>query len=152
VPILNYTTTVDQAKTVTQIQHILGSKGAKKVMTEYDSGNVTAITFALEVNGTEVYFKLPCNPEGVLRAMHKQHVPFRYRNKEHATRVSWRILKDWVEAQMAIVEAEQAEMAEVFLPYDIVNHQSGQTLFQRVKKSPQMLTAGGDDGDGDDGV
>ena len=48
---------------------------------------------------------------------------------EQARRVAWRILKDWVAAQLAIVEAEQAQMAEVFLPY-AVESQTGQTMFQ----------------------
>ncbi len=37
-----------------------------------------------------------------------------------AARVAWRIIKDWVAAQLAIVESGMVEIAEVFLPYQLV--------------------------------
>jgi hypothetical protein len=36
-------------------------------------------------------------------------------------------LKDWVAAQLAVVEAGAAQMAEVFLPYAM--HSEGRTMF-----------------------
>lgn len=50
--------------------------------------------------------------------------------------VAWRIVKDWVEAQMAILESEQVQMDEVFLPYMVNNR--GQTIFE-VYQSGQLL-------------
>jgi hypothetical protein len=47
---------------------------------------------------------------------------------EQAERVAWRIIKDWVEAQMAILDTQMVKMEEVFFPY-MLNGQ-GQTLFQ----------------------
>jgi len=54
--------------------------------------------------------------------------------------VAWRIIKDWIEAQLAIVEAEMVEMAEVFLPYAVTK--SNKTLYQDVieNKSDMLLT------------
>jgi len=34
---------------------------------------------------------------------------YKYRTREHAARVAWRICKDWIEAQLAIVDAEMAD-------------------------------------------
>ena len=39
------------------------------------------------------------------------------RRKEQARRVAWRILKDWIEAQIALLESGMVEMEEIFLPY-----------------------------------
>ena len=54
--------------------------------------------------------------------------------------MAWRIIKDWIEAQLAIVEAEMVEMAEVFLPYAVTK--SNKTLYQDVieNKSDMLLT------------
>jgi hypothetical protein len=46
--------------------------------------------------------------------------------------VAWRIIKDWVEAQMAILESQMVQMEEIFLPY-MVNRQ-GQTFFEAYQK------------------
>lgn len=60
-----------------------------------------------------------------------------------AERVSWRIIKDWVEAQIALVESSQAEMAQVFMPY--ATDESGGTLYMRFLESNQKRLASGSD-------
>ena len=37
--------------------------------------------------------------------------------RQQAIRTSWRTLKDWVEAQMALLETGMVTMDEIFLPY-----------------------------------
>ncbi len=37
--------------------------------------------------------------------------------------VCWRIVFNWVQAQIAIIEAEQADIATVFLPYAVMTNQ-----------------------------
>ena len=56
---------------------------------------------------------------------------------EHAYKVAWRILKDWVLAQMAIVEAGAAQLAEVFLPYAL--QPDGKTMFEAFVEHQQKL-------------
>lgn len=137
-PILNYTTDVDQHKTIGQIQNILGAKGARSITLEYDhTGDPTAVSFMIILDEAPLYIRLPRNVEGVLKALQTtKGVDSRYRNRAHATRVSWRILKDWLEAQMALVESNQAQMAEVFLPYAI--DKDGVTAFQRFAENRRM--------------
>ncbi|MCH8134806.1 MAG: hypothetical protein IIB77_02370, partial [Proteobacteria bacterium] len=61
-------------------------------------------------------------------------IPKRLRTREQASRVAWRIIKDWLRAQLAIIETEQAEMVEVFLPY--AQHPvTGQTLYEQLEAS-----------------
>jgi hypothetical protein len=141
VPILNYTTKIRSDRSVNEIQKILGNGGARRVSTDYEGGRIVAVTFSLDVGGNEIHFRLPSNPDGVLRAMQKQRVPRTYLTTEHAESVAWRIVKDWIEAQIALVEAQQAQLAEVFLPYAVVNN-SGQTMFEAFENRQRMLTAG----------
>lgn len=139
--ILNYTTSVNSAKTVAQIQSILGTKGATHVSVDYRDGTAIAVTFGLNVAETIVNFRLPCNVDGVSAAVKKQKPGSSlWRDRAQCERIAWRIVKDWVEAQLALVEANQAEIAEVFLPYAI--NGSGQTFFQAFKGKQLALTAG----------
>lgn len=129
--ILNYTTTIKAEKTIMEIQQILVSHGATKIVTDYSKGIPTSVTFCVELKGQIVGFSLPARYQGVLHAMkNDRKVPRRLVTDEQAVKVSWRIIKDWVEAQMALVEAELAELAEVFLPYAITK--DGITLYNHI--------------------
>ena len=139
-PILNYTTKVDSSKTVSEIQSILGRKGASHVSVDYGGGKATAITFGLDLEGMKLLFRLPCNIDGVSLALRREKKMVAARDRSQCERIAWRIVKDWVEAQMALVEAGQAEVSEVFMPYAI--HSSGQTLFHAMKNRQLQLAAG----------
>lgn len=137
-PILNYTTSISYDKTIAEIQRCLVSHGANKIVTDYSDGLPTAVTFCLTMEGNMVAFALPCNYEGVLKAMQRDRkVPRRLCTDEQALRVSWRIVKDWVEAQVAIVDARLADVAEVFLPYAVTKN--GQTLYRELKSNNTLL-------------
>lgn len=117
---------------------MLGAKGARSVSMEYEGGEPVAIYFAIEVKGNPINFRLPSNYQGVFAAL-KRHtkVPKSHKTIEQAKRVSWRIVKDWVEAQLAIIESGQAELAEVFMPYAVTI--SGETLYKRLANEPRLL-------------
>lgn len=129
--ILNYTTKVKADKTAGEIQAILGKGGALAVMSEYINGEVSAISFRLEITGQILSFRLPINAENVFSILKKEDIRNEFKNKEQAKRTAWRILKDWVEAQLALVESNQADMAEVFLPH--LQDSSGQTIYEKLK-------------------
>jgi len=124
-PILNYTTTVTVAKTVGEIQEMLARAGAKRIMIDYEAGQPAAITF--EVAG-EAYM-LPCRAEGVYQRIsaNKAIKPY-LRTREQANRVAWRIVKDWTEAQLAIIEAGLVTLDEVMLPYAMI--WPGRSMYQ----------------------
>jgi hypothetical protein len=129
-PIKNYSTKVDANKTCGEITGLLASKGAKRVQIDYDEQSYPcAVSFVFPVYEMPVYFRLPCNLDGVLKCLKQQKgVPCSTQNRDQARRVGWRILKNWLEAQLAIVEAGAAQMHEVFLPY-AVNNADGKTMF-----------------------
>lgn len=138
-PILNYTTSIAATKTVGEIQEILANGGASKIMIDYNSDREpVSISFQIEMpKGAPVSFRLPCDWEGVLIALGRDKVEKKYCNSDHAKRVSWRIIKNWVEAQLAFIQAEQASMLQVFLPYAVTS--TGETMYDRVLDNQKLL-------------
>jgi hypothetical protein len=46
-------------------------------------------------------------------------------------------VRNWVEAQLAIIETKMVTTEQVFLPYAIVR--GGQTLYEHVQSNPKFL-------------
>lgn len=121
-----------------EVSECLAAHGARRIAVDYEDGLPIALSFCITLNNQDVFFQLPCRWKGVLLVMEKdKKVPRNLCNKDQALRVSWRILKDWVEAQMAAVEAEIASVSEVFLPYMLTKN--GQTLYEKISDNPQLL-------------
>ncbi len=148
-PLLDYTTTVPVSRTISQIQAKLVEHGARAVMMEYDDqGRIKALAFKVKMPNGELPIRLPIDATATLKVLQRQYagreIPGRYANEEHAYRVAWRIIKDWVEAQMSLLETEMVKMEEIFLPYVITR--SGQTLYQ-VMAEKRFLLGSGEDSD-----
>ena len=132
--ILNYTTTIDTTK------KILAQHKAKAILTEFNNqGEIIALSFKIDTSRGELGIKLPANVEAVYQILEiqKRKNSKIKATKEQATMVAWRIIKDWVEAQMAILETQMVEMEEIFLPYMINNN--GQTLYESFKNNQLMI-------------
>lgn len=145
--LLNYTTTIAAAKTISQIHGTLAKCGANKILSEYKEGGIEALAFMVEGPTGTLAFRLPANVKAVQRILVKQYqegrIPRekRYTSYEQAVKVAWRILKDWVEAQLAIIEAEMATVDEVFLPY-LLDGEGKKTLYQSMLERGFMLPEG----------
>jgi hypothetical protein len=113
-PIKNYTSAVDAFKSVGEIQGALAKAGASKMIIDYNAGVPTGLTFAMLSNRKFVGFLLPANIEGVSAVFAQQKVRA---DQEQVIRTAWRNVRDWVLAQLALVEAGNAEFKQVFLPY-----------------------------------
>ena len=136
-PIMNYTTKVDVFATLGEIQGQLVKHGAKKIMQDYDNdGHITALSFLIDTPNGPRGIRLPANVDAVRAVLTNQKVKC---DRNQAERVAWRIVKDWLAAQMAILESEMVQLDEIFLPYMV--NDSGQTLFQCYKN--KQLTIGG---------
>ena len=140
--LLNYTTRIDVSKTLGEIQRQLVSHGANAILNEYDNqGYITSLSFKMNIDGNDIGFKLPADWRPVLKILENDSkVPQRLCTQEQALRVAWRIIKDWVEAQMAIVETKMVTVDQVFLPYAIAN--SGRTLYETVIENKLLLNSG----------
>lgn len=140
-PLLNYTTKVNVYTTLGEIQAQLVKHGAKKIMQDYDnSGNIAALSFLVNTAYGPRGIRLPANVDAVHTVLKRQKVNC---DRSQAERVAWRIVKDWVEAQMAILESEMVQIDEIFLPY-MVNAE-GKSLFEAYKNKQMLLDGGGMD-------
>lgn len=134
-PILNYTTQVESAKSIAEITGILSNFGARTIVTDYDEqGFVSGIAFVIMVNNLPLSIRLPCKVEGVYENLcSAKGVPYSKQTKEQARRVAWRILKDWLQAQLALFQVGQAEVAQVLMPYAVDSE--GRTAYEMFKES-----------------
>ena len=140
-PIKNYTTDVDVYKTLGTIQADLVKHGAKKIVQDYDdAGLIVSLCFMIDTPNGPRGIRLPANVDAVWSVLQRQKVKC---DRAQAERVAWRIIKDWVAAQMAILETEMVQMDEIFLPYMI--NDSGQTLFQCYQKNQLLIGDAGNE-------
>lgn len=131
-PILNYTTSISTEKTIGEIQRLLGSAKAMAVLTEYDPhGNVEAISFRVMGPFGILSFRLPANVDKIFMVVQRDpKIPKWNRTREQATRVAWRIIKDWLEAQLALLKAEMVTIDQLFLPY--MQDSDGIPLYEKL--------------------
>jgi hypothetical protein len=139
--LLNYTTKIAAAKTANEIVNILAKAGASQIMNEFDQGRPTGIFFSLNSTGMGAQsYRLPVNAAEVEKVMcSDSHIPRPLKTPEQAERVAWRILKDWVEAQLAIIQSRMVSTDEVFLPY-MLNGEH--TVYELYLNQQLALTAG----------
>src|ERR1043165_8017539 len=138
--LLNYSTKISADRTAQEITQLLSKAGARAVLAEFDEeeGYVTSLSFRMKIHDQDVAFRLPCDWQPVLAILENDRkVPRHQVNRVQAVRVAWRIVKDWVEAQLAIIETKMVTTEQVFLPYAIMR--DNKTLYEHVQANPGRL-------------
>ncbi len=146
----NYTSDVPVSQTIFKIEQVLIRCGVSGIMKEYGStaGDIVAITFKIDTATGPMTVKLPVNKDRCLEALWLDYVDgdklspdgksvqWSSRKKkrkvdfaEQAARTAWKIVQDWVEVQMSMIQTKQADFEEVFLPY---LYDGRTTVYQRV--------------------
>lgn len=140
--LLNYTTTVDAIKTAGEIEVILIKGGAKAIQKEIDNGKVISIKFIVDSAIGTIPIELPVQFAAVAEILRQQkkNNPRIKTSLDQAERTAWRCLKDWVDAQMALIQIGMASMDQIFLPYVI--NKGGKTLYDTVREHGYLLERG----------
>lgn len=137
-PLLNYTTKISTDKTIAEIHKMLVKAGADSILNEYANGLISAVSFRMNIEGNMAGFRLPADWQPVFYLLqHDGNVARGLRTEEQAIRVAWRIIKDWVEAQLAIIATQMVKPEQAFLPY-MLNAQ-GKTVYEVFADNPQFL-------------
>ena len=137
--IKNYTTKIAVEKTVGEIESILAKHGALKIQKEYyGDGSVKGIAFIVQVNEQQIPFALPIDLNAWItllnKAVNEGKLPKRFHNDSaQGARIGWRVIKDWVDAQLALVETQTVKIEQVFMPYAMNNN--GKTLYQQISET-----------------
>jgi hypothetical protein len=144
----NYTSSVSIERSISAIETLLVQAGAQYVSRFYnDKKQINGFLFQLPVNGIPVTFKLPSNPDAVKKVMRAEVLKPREgtleRIEEQAERTAWRVLHEWVHIQLTMIQMQQAEAVQVFLPY-CYDPKNDVTLFQKMRENGfKQLTDGG---------
>jgi oligoribonuclease (3'-5' exoribonuclease) len=130
----NYTTQIAVSKTFSEISELLADMGAEQIMADYDGSKMmTAISFRINTGMGLMAYHMPARIDNIHAELQKSIYSKISRSKkthEQAARIGWRILKDWIHAQMSLIKADQVEIDQVFLPYMQIE---GKTLYDHIK-------------------
>lgn len=114
---LNYTTVIEASKTAGECIAML----ADQIGMSYEARKPVGLTFRIETAHGLRQFSLPVNVEGVFKALVRAnrngHIAPRYASRDQAERVSWRVVRDWLEVQLALVDAGVADLDDAMLAY-----------------------------------
>lgn len=139
--LLNYSTTVDAYKTVAEIEQMLVRHGAKSIMKSFEGEDVTSLSFLIDTGNGNVPVKLPVRLDDVLQVLTEQKKAHPKANikatREQANRVAWRILKDWIEVQMALLDMKMVKFEEIFLSY--IETADGKTIYEKLEEKQFLL-------------
>lgn len=153
----NYTSNVPVTETIHRIEKVLIRCGVSAIAKQYvgTSGEIEAITFQIETANGQLPIRIPVNEKAALDALWADYVNGdaltpdgnalawtigRGQKKkkradfvEQAKRTAWKIMQDWVEVQMSVIQMKQADTLQVFLPYVMVNRK--QNYYQQLQES-----------------
>ena len=140
--IKNFSTQISVEKTIAEIEKMLAKYGATRIMKEYDNnGNPITLIFAIMTVHGEIPIRLPVNITRILDIFKIQvsnkKLPRKFWgtewSTEQASRVGWRIIKDWLDAQLTLLNIEMVKVEQIFLPY-IYNDKLKMTLYEMIEK------------------
>lgn len=143
---LNYTTSIEPGKSAAECIAVLARHGATAVAMTYDNGLPGGLSFQVETAFGKRAYALPANVEGTHAVLQKAQragkIPRNKATLEQAQRTCWRVVKVWLEAQLALIEAGLVDLPQVMLPFMITDE--GRTVYQRFLENERLaLTAGG---------
>ena len=148
-PFLGHTD-VSADRSIAELQKMLGDAGASSITLQNDveRRRPVAVQFTLTQASEPMTFELPARTEGVLRQLQAQRKArpknsterdrWAREDREQAEKVAWRQVRRWVEAQLALVNTQMVDLAEVFLPY--VQMPTGRSLYAELcARGPRAL-------------
>lgn len=134
----NYTSTVPVSVTIAKIETVLIRCGVSGIMKEYvgTNGEIAALTFKIATATNPVTIRMPANKTTALEALWSDYVngdkvtpdgqsilynSYKKKRKkdfeQQSERTAWKIVQDWIEVQMSMIQLRQADTLQVFLPY-----------------------------------
>lgn len=142
---LNYTTAIEAQKSASECIAILAMHGARAVAMTYDNGLPGGLHFQVKTAFGDRAYALPTNVAGTKMVLEKAYragkIPRSKSTLEQAQRTSWRVVKVWLEAQLALIEAGLVDLPQVMLPFMI--DEAGQTVWQRFLDNEQLALEAG---------
>ena len=135
--LMNYTSQVPVNRSISYIEDKLARHGASQILKMYTiDGQVEGIAFIISLDGVDMPFKVPAKIvecEKILReSVKRPRKDTLKRIKQQAEKTAWKIVSDWVDVQMAMIDLAQVEFMQAFFPY-LYSHSKQQTYFEIMK-------------------
>lgn len=150
----NYTSAVPVSETIHRIEKVLIRCGVAGIMKEYGlNSKVTAITFQAEMSTGKITIRLPADEQKATDALWLDYIgddkkdlnekgdEFKSWSRkkkrkvdfaDQGARTAWKIVQDWIEVQMSMIQLKQADLIQVFLPYVF---DGKRTYYEALKES-----------------
>jgi hypothetical protein len=147
---LNYTTKVSAEVTAGECVRLLAKHGASAVGMTFDADQQpTGLSFRIDTDLGERGYRMEVDSTGLgvqlaeaskagllTRAMPQSW----YLTDEHVHAVAWRQVKDWLEANLAMIAARMWSLDRVMLPWQLVDHETD--VYQAIRNQQLALTSG----------
>lgn len=142
----NRTSSVSVDKTISRIEQILAQAGANNIIKEYKDGVLDAFCFGIKLppENRQILIRLPAHVDAVydcLKGRLKKPRSGTLDNlKKQSERTAWKIIQDWVEVQMSLIQMQKVDFLQIFLPFVF----NGKTTFYESLKMQnfKLLTSG----------
>ena len=152
-PVENYTTKVAAARTAGEIQELLAAHGVSAIMLSYDKGRPIGVSFQADTEFGPRPFRLPVDVDAMHRLLRQEKAAGRLPgisagladDRQHAERVAWRVIAEWITAQMTLVATRMATLDQVMLPYLVVDGDKSLYASYREQGLRQLTGGDGDD-------
>lgn len=141
--IKNYTSTVPIERTIASIEKELVKIGVTHIEKSYSDGVPVGIIFTVDLQKKKVSFKIPSNIDAAYDVIIK--IPAYKRKsktwlKAQAGRTAWKIILNWVEVWVSMVQLKQAEAMQMLLAF-AYDKKTNQTFYEKVSGDGyKMLT------------
>lgn len=132
--IKNWTSELPVGASIDIIQRALVQHKARRISFDHDDeGEPAGIAFELVLSGRRFAFQMPLRFEGVRAKVLEAYggsgiSPERL--EAQARRTAWANIKDWVLAQMALIDAGSVKLEEVFFPYLLEGDRTAFEVFE----------------------
>lgn len=148
----NYASEASMTSIFNVISTILAQHKAKKITFDYDdAGRAVSLEFMVTLNGQQYRFRLPARfdkAKPLVEKARQEAGSWRLSEKaldEQSYRAVWATIRDWVDAQCALIDIGASSIEETFMPYLIIDEGSGRTMFdvfaeQKALPSPRHNT------------
>lgn len=134
----NYASTASLPNIFGAIEKTLVEHGAKQIVRDYDGeGRISSISFLVDTKSGTIGIKLPARYDKVEQIFNQQGIRYK---PEQPYRTAWATIRDWVDAQMALIDWEMVKPEEVFLPYAV--NRDGRTYFEVIESKGFNLESG----------
>lgn len=133
-----YTTDVDAEQTAREIQQVLATSDARRVMMDFDAeGRPTAVQFVLQLDGQPLPFRIEPDAEGMRKALNQDDDTPGTFDLDQARKVCWRIWKEWLNAVLAFRDTHQAQLDQLLLGFGVTT--DGRTVHERLVDDRKLL-------------